>query len=49
LGEVGIDPGFEDIDKPNKNLTGKLVGDEPFYDSSDADSFESESEGETRY
>ncbi|KAH0766346.1 hypothetical protein KY285_002217 [Solanum tuberosum] len=46
LGEVGIDPGFEDIDKPKKNLTDKLVGDEPFYDSSDADSFESESEGE---
>ncbi|KAH0721050.1 hypothetical protein KY285_005919 [Solanum tuberosum] len=46
LGGVGIDPGFEDIDKSNKNLTGKLVGDEPFYDSSDADSFESESEGE---
>ncbi|KAH0731296.1 hypothetical protein KY289_002484 [Solanum tuberosum] len=46
MGEVGIDPDFEDIDKPKKDLTDKLVGDEPFYDSSDADSFESESEGE---
>ncbi|XP_019240829.1 PREDICTED: uncharacterized protein LOC109220820 [Nicotiana attenuata] len=40
---VGIDPGFEDIDKGKKNISGKLVGDEPFYDSSDADSFKSDS------
>ncbi|MCD9642088.1 hypothetical protein HAX54_028723 [Datura stramonium] len=47
LGPVGIDPGFEDIDRPRKNLSGKLLPDEPFYDSLDQHSFDSESEGES--
>ncbi|MCD7454497.1 hypothetical protein HAX54_025118 [Datura stramonium] len=45
--DVGMDLGFEDIDKIKKNLSGKLLPDEPFYDSSDQDSFDSESEGES--
>ncbi|MCD7451644.1 hypothetical protein HAX54_012906 [Datura stramonium] len=45
--DVGIDPDFEDIDRAKKNLSGKLLLDEPFYDSSEKDSFGSESEGES--
>ncbi|OIT19795.1 hypothetical protein A4A49_55557, partial [Nicotiana attenuata] len=48
LGEAGLDEGYDDIDKERKNLKDKLGGDddEPYYDSSEADSFASESEGE---
>nr|XP_016438220.1 PREDICTED: uncharacterized protein LOC107764190 [Nicotiana tabacum]XP_016438225.1 PREDICTED: uncharacterized protein LOC107764190 [Nicotiana tabacum]XP_016438233.1 PREDICTED: uncharacterized protein LOC107764190 [Nicotiana tabacum]XP_016438243.1 PREDICTED: uncharacterized protein LOC107764190 [Nicotiana tabacum]XP_016438250.1 PREDICTED: uncharacterized protein LOC107764190 [Nicotiana tabacum]XP_016438257.1 PREDICTED: uncharacterized protein LOC107764190 [Nicotiana tabacum]XP_016438265.1 PR len=47
LGEVGVDEGFENIDQPKKNMRDKLGGDdEPYYDSSDPDSFESESDVE---
>ncbi|XP_060212303.1 uncharacterized protein LOC132639941 [Lycium barbarum] len=46
--EAGVDEGYEDIDSERTNLRGYLGGDddEPYYDSSDVDSFASESEGE---
>ncbi|OIT35697.1 hypothetical protein A4A49_02268 [Nicotiana attenuata] len=45
LGEVGVDEGYENIDQPKKNMRDKLGGDdEPYFDSSDPDSFESESD-----
>ena len=44
LGEVGFDEGYEDIEKGKKNFKGKLTEDEPYYDSSDCDSFQSNEE-----
>ncbi|KAH0665408.1 hypothetical protein KY285_026614 [Solanum tuberosum] len=44
LGEVGLDEGYENIEKGKKNIKGKLIEDEPYYDSSDCDSFQSDEE-----
>ena len=44
LGEVGFDEGYEDIEKGKKNFKGNLIEDEPYYDSSVCDSFESDAE-----
>jgi len=44
LGEVGLDEGYEDIEKGKKKFKGKLTEDEPYYDSSDCDSFQSDEE-----
>ncbi|KAH0773922.1 hypothetical protein KY290_011059 [Solanum tuberosum] len=44
LGEVGLDEGYEDIEKGKKKFKGKLIEDEPYYDSSDCDSFQSDEE-----
>ncbi|KAH0642863.1 hypothetical protein KY289_033837 [Solanum tuberosum] len=44
LGEVGLDEGYEDIKKGKKKFKGKLTEDEPYYDSSDCDSFQSDEE-----
>uniref|UniRef100_A0A3Q7H5L1 Uncharacterized protein n=1 Tax=Solanum lycopersicum TaxID=4081 RepID=A0A3Q7H5L1_SOLLC len=35
---------YEDIEKGKKNFKGKLTEDEPYYDSSDCDSFKSDEE-----
>ncbi|KAH0761500.1 hypothetical protein KY290_017573 [Solanum tuberosum] len=44
LGEVGLDEGYEDIEKGKNNFEGKLTGDEPYYDNYDCDSFQSDEE-----
>uniref|UniRef100_M1DQF3 Gag-pol polyprotein n=1 Tax=Solanum tuberosum TaxID=4113 RepID=M1DQF3_SOLTU len=44
LGEVGLDEGYEDIERGKNNFKGKLTGDEPYYDSYDCDSFQSDEE-----
>ncbi|KAK4357435.1 hypothetical protein RND71_023045 [Anisodus tanguticus] len=48
LGKARVDEGYEYIDRARTNLRDKLGGDddEPYYDSSDVDSFATESEGE---
>lgn len=48
LGDVGLDKGHKDIDKEKINLRDKVGGDndEPYYDSSNIDSFVSKSDGE---
>ncbi|OIT35334.1 hypothetical protein A4A49_02734 [Nicotiana attenuata] len=46
LGEVGLDEGFEDINKEMRSTNGKLLADEPYYDSSDCDSFDCDEESE---
>ncbi|XP_055836398.1 uncharacterized protein LOC129905025 [Solanum dulcamara] len=42
LGEVGLDEGYEGIEKGKKNFKSNLIEDEPYYDSSDCDNYQSD-------
>ncbi|KAG5591290.1 hypothetical protein H5410_041804 [Solanum commersonii] len=42
--EVGLHEGYEDIEKSKKQFKDKLAEDEPYYDNSDCDSFQSDEE-----